>query len=49
MSAAMDMDIPTGFTPLFRTSPVLELIGPPYGRAVFLIAGPLAGEPTRRA
>ena len=26
------MDVPEGFQPLFRTSPVLELIGPLYGR-----------------
>lgn len=26
------MDIPHGFKPLFRSSPVLELIGPLYGR-----------------
>ncbi len=26
------MDVPSGFRPLFRTSPVLELIGPLYGR-----------------
>jgi uncharacterized protein (TIGR00369 family) len=26
------MDIPPGFAPLFRTSPVLDLIGPLYGR-----------------
>lgn len=26
------MDIPQGFQPLFRTSPVLDLIGPLYGR-----------------
>jgi acyl-coenzyme A thioesterase 13 len=26
------VEIPSGFRPLFRTSPVLELIGPLYGR-----------------
>ncbi|MGH8673911.1 MAG: PaaI family thioesterase, partial [Burkholderiales bacterium] len=26
------MEIPEGFQPLFRTSPVLDLIGPLYGR-----------------
>jgi len=26
------MDVPEGFQPLFRTSPVLDLIGPLYGR-----------------
>lgn len=26
------MDVPAGFAPLFRTSPVLELIGPVYSR-----------------
>src|SRR5215475_2761618 len=28
------MDVPEGFQPLFRTSPVLELIGPIYSRGV---------------
>src|SRR2546423_6008668 len=36
-----DVDIPSGFRPLFRSSPVLELIGPLYcrGEGIELVIG----------